>query len=319
MQSLPGERRPPLQPQVEDTKPYVPDEFSMLPENAAELGMVPGSLPPLRRVAHRTSDGLQLSAIAWGSSRPELVVLHGGGQNAHTWDSALLALGRAALAIDLPGHGHSDWRDDHDYSPWTTAAAVAEVMEALAPSTHAVVANAFGGLVAIALASDRTDLVRKLVLVDVSPSVAETTAALTTEQIGTSALTRERIAFGSFDAMVAVAVKASPTRSERAVTRGVRHNSRQLEDGRWVWRYDRLDGITASRPLSMLLENTAAIAADTLLVRGGLSRFVSDTDVQQMRNRLPGMRDAVIAGAGHNVQSDRPAELAAVVDQFLAR
>ena len=39
---------------------------------------------------------------------PELVFLHGGAQNAHTWDTVALALGRPLVAIDLPGHGHSD-------------------------------------------------------------------------------------------------------------------------------------------------------------------------------------------------------------------
>ncbi len=36
-----------------------------------------------------------------------MVFLHGGGQNAHTWDTVILGLGVPALAIDLPGHGRS--------------------------------------------------------------------------------------------------------------------------------------------------------------------------------------------------------------------
>ena len=44
----------------------------------------------------------------WGDAEPELVFLHGGAQNAHTWDTVALALGRPLVAIDLPGHGHSD-------------------------------------------------------------------------------------------------------------------------------------------------------------------------------------------------------------------
>ena len=295
------------------------DEFTLLVENAAELGTQSMTLPPIRRLVHRTSDGLNVSAIAWGSQPPELVVLHGGGQNAHTWDSTLLALGRAALAIDLPGHGHSSWRDDHDYSPWTTADTVAEVVDALAPMARTVLANAFGGLVAIPLAAGRPDLVHQLVLIDVSPSVSETTSSLTPEQMGTSALTRERVVFDTFEDMVAAARRASPSRSEQSMRRGVRHNSRELDDGRWAWRYDRLDGISSARPLSALLDDAARIEADTMLVRGALSRFVSDADVVRLRTRLPGLRDAIIEGAGHNVQSDRPAELAVLIAGFLSR
>ena len=36
--------------------------------------------------------------------------MHGGAQNAHTWDTVALALDRPLVAVDLPGHGHSDGR-----------------------------------------------------------------------------------------------------------------------------------------------------------------------------------------------------------------
>src|SRR4051812_50049083 len=98
------------------------DEFAWLPENAAEAGVPPERLLPVRRVGTATAHG-RLSALRWGDGPPELVLLHGGGQNAHTWDTVLAALGVPALAVDLPGHGHSDWRDDRDYAPRTNAAA----------------------------------------------------------------------------------------------------------------------------------------------------------------------------------------------------
>ena len=58
--------------------------------------------------------------------------LHGGGQNAHTWDTVIVGLGEPALAVDLPGHGHSGWRADGDYSPQNNAAALAPVLRELA-------------------------------------------------------------------------------------------------------------------------------------------------------------------------------------------
>lgn len=64
------------------------------------------------------TDGV--SALRWGSEAPRVVFLHGGAQNAHTWDTVVLGLGEPALAVDLPGHGRSAWRDDGDYSPSAT-------------------------------------------------------------------------------------------------------------------------------------------------------------------------------------------------------
>ncbi len=80
-----------------------------------------------------------------------MVFFHGGGQNAHTWDTVIVGLGVPALAVDLPGHGHSAWREDGDYSPQHNAAAIEPVIKALAPDAELVVGMSLGGLTAIGL------------------------------------------------------------------------------------------------------------------------------------------------------------------------
>ena len=94
------------------------DEFGLFHENAEEYG-VPWKGPPTvrRESVPVADDGRRVSALVWGRDDPELVLLHGGGQNAHTWDTVALALGCPLIAVDLPGHGHSGRRDDRDYGP----------------------------------------------------------------------------------------------------------------------------------------------------------------------------------------------------------
>src|SRR5579864_2994477 len=84
------------------------DEFSLFHENAEEFGLPYDGPPVVRREAVEVAPGRSLSALVWGTAEPELVFLHGGAQNAHTWDTVAMALGRPLVAIDLPGHGHSD-------------------------------------------------------------------------------------------------------------------------------------------------------------------------------------------------------------------
>ena len=67
------------------------DEFALLPENAEQIGAT-GPLPAVSRI----EDG-PISLLKWGTSEPEVVFLHGGGQNAHTWDTVILGLGVPAL------------------------------------------------------------------------------------------------------------------------------------------------------------------------------------------------------------------------------
>src|ERR1700742_4638784 len=147
--------------------PY--DEFGLLGDNAAEAGLRFPGPPAVRRQSFTVATGQSVSAIRWGTAEPELVLLHGGGQNAHTWDTVALALGRPLVAIDLPGHGHSAHRDDHAYWPAENAAALEEAIRVLAPDARVVVGMSLGGLSVLALTDRAPDLVRTLVLVDVTP------------------------------------------------------------------------------------------------------------------------------------------------------
>jgi pimeloyl-ACP methyl ester carboxylesterase len=105
------------------------DEFGMLKLYADHEGIPWRGTPAVER-QFVDVDGQRISALVWGSGDPEIVLIHGGAQNAHTWDSVAMALDRPLVAIDLPGHGHSDWRDDHDYRGVTNAPTAAAVISA---------------------------------------------------------------------------------------------------------------------------------------------------------------------------------------------
>jgi len=91
------------------------DEFGMLKVYADYEGIPWKGQPQVARRSFDVGSGQKVSALVWGSADPELVLVHGNGQNAHTWDSVAMALDLPLVAVDLPGHGHSDWREDHAY------------------------------------------------------------------------------------------------------------------------------------------------------------------------------------------------------------
>src|SRR5262245_14682003 len=153
------------------------DEFGLFHENAAEYGLPYTGPPTVRREEVEVEPGRALSALVWGDGTPELVFLHGGGQNAHTWDTVAMALRpRPLVAIDMPGHGHSGGpgllqvaRAGAGSRP--AADDIATVVRALAPDADGIVGMSFGGLTALALAAQYPDLVRRLVVVDVFPGM----------------------------------------------------------------------------------------------------------------------------------------------------
>jgi esterase len=276
-------------------------EFALLPENAEQAG-VDGPLPPVQRV-----DAGATSALKWGDSSPRIIFLHGGGQNAHTWDTVIVGLGQPALAVDLPGHGHSAWREDGNYSPQNNAAALAPVLGELAPDADLVVGMSLGGLTAISLGAQAPQLVRELVLVDVTPSALQRHSEMTKEQQGTVALMHGEREFPSFAAMLELTTAAAPHRDPKSLRRGVYHNSRRLDDGRWTWRYDT---IREFPDFDSLWDDVTGLAAPVTLVRGGTSGFVTDDDAAELGQRARAFRGAhVVENSGHSVQSDQPRAL----------
>jgi pimeloyl-ACP methyl ester carboxylesterase len=284
-------------------------EFALLAENARQAG-VAGPLPTVERV-----ESGAISALRWGGKAPRAVFLHGGGQNAHTFDTVIVGLGEPALAVDLPGHGRSAWRDDGDYGPRQNAATLAPVLRELAPDAELVVGMSLGGLTAIRLAVSAPELVRELVLVDVTPSAPERHIEMTDAQRGTVALVQGERIFPSFAAMLDVTVAAAPHRDRESLRRGVFHNSKRLDDGTWTWRYDSIrtgDGFVG------LWDDVPALTTPTTLVRGGNSVFVSDEDAAAFARAAPGFRGVrVVENSGHSVQSDQPRLLIDILRQVI--
>lgn len=306
--------------------PY--DEFGLFHENAAEYGLPVDAPPVVRRTSVEIEPGRSVSALHWGHDEPELVVVHGGSQNAHTWDTVLMALDRPAMAIDLPGHGHSDWREDGRYDPVSLAADLTEALTTLAPIPPLLVGMSLGGLTSMVLAARSPELVRSLVMVDITPGVNRQKAKAVIDFVSGP----QR--FASFDELLARTMEHNPTRSESSLRRGILHNARQLDDGSWEWRYDRRghartstgdDGIGADADAdtgapepeepsaSPLWEDLERIECPAMLVRGGVSPVVDDDDVAEARRRLPDLEVVVVEGAGHSVQGDRPLELAELI------
>jgi pimeloyl-ACP methyl ester carboxylesterase len=298
------------------------DEFGFLPDNASEAGLGWDRPPAVRRTAAAVGGGRSLSAIVWGDGDPRLVLLHGGAQNAHTWDTVALALDRPLVALDLPGHGHSDGPAPSATSndPRANAVDVAAAIRTLAPAPDAVVGMSLGGLTTIALAAAAPDLVRAVVLVDVLPGVARTRARHISEFIDGPPT------FPGFDDLLQRTMAANPTRTESSLRRGILHNAVQLEDGTWQWRWarhrqdrERRHASADGRLYDDLWADLEAIRVPLLLVRGlRPDSVLGDDDEARLVERVPQARVVHVADAGHSIQGDAPVQLALIVADFVA-
>lgn len=289
------------------------DEFRFLPSDAARVGRA-GPLPPVERVSVEVADGRRLSALSWEPAQPpEYVLVHGAGLNAHSFDPTVLALAAPALAVDLPGHGHSDWRDDAEYRPDLLAGDLAAVLTARAPAPVTLVGHSLGGLTAILTAAAAPERVRALVVVDISPGVIpQRDAGAITEFI-----TGQRD-FASHDEIVDRAIAFGIGSDRAALARGVALNTRRRDDGRWEWRHhlallDRLpvaagDDPAPFAPLWGALEHVQAAGVPLTLIAASAG-LVGAQLRAEWAERLPESTLLTLDGP-HNLHEAVPAELA---------
>ena len=294
-------------PGVED---FIYDEFAYFHENLAEWGLEV-DVPPVRRFFVAVDGLRQVSGLAWGEGEPELVLVHGGAQNAHTFDTVALALGRPLLALDLPGHGHSDPGIHGLSSPRSHATDLARAMEQLLDRPVPLVGMSLGGLTSLIVAHERPDLVSELVLVDITPGVNADKARHITNFVNGPAT------FADFDELLARTIEHNPTRSESSLRRGIVHNALRRDDGTWVWRHQQhpapLEAPPAIGDLWWVLEE---ITVPVTLVRGTwASSVVDDEDEARFRRARPRAR-VVHVEAGHSVQGDNPLALSALLNDL---
>ena len=299
------------------------DEFGLFHENAEEYGLAYDGPPVVRRVFVEVAPGRKLSALVWQDAEPELVLIHGGAQNAHTWDTVAMALDRPLVAIDLPGHGHSDGPGELA-GPEGNARDLAVAIRELAPAARAVVGMSLGGLSTIALVRHAPELVQKVLLVDIVPNTGDPADADRGRHI--TDFTGGPRSFASLDELLERTMKFNPTRSRSSLRRGILHNAEQQEDGTWVWRWarhrppaseapPRREGATEPDELWNAVEQ---IKVPVLLARGMRpDSVVSDLGEAELLRRLPPARVVHFEEAGHSLQGDTPLELAALIREYV--
>lgn len=277
-----------------------------------------------RRLELVGANGNKLVADHWGDPGADCVVfLHGGGQTRHAWGGTAAYVansGWQAVAVDLRGHGDSDWTADYVYRDF--AADVISLAGQLPP--RAVFVGASLGGISVIFAQDTfsrerpgQSLCRALVLVDIAPRAnpAGVQRIMTFMRSGMSG-------FDSLEAAAAAVADYTRERKRSGGIDGLRKNLRQREDGRWYWHWDpRFLDVSrnpANRPIGLLEQAASTIEVPTLLVRGSKSDVLTEDGVDAFRRVVPHAEFVDVAGAGHMVAGDRNDAFTEAILKFLS-
>jgi pimeloyl-ACP methyl ester carboxylesterase len=273
-----------------------------------------------------THDGIRLRAEALGADgAPPVVLLHGGGQTRHAWSGtarSLAASGYRTIAVDLRGHGDSDWAPGGDYRLEAFAADVRDIAAQLASPAVFVGASLGGMSCLIALGEAPGMTAAGLVLVDVAHRF---------EMAGTDRILAFMRAapdgFADPQEAVAAVSRYLPHREAPRSTTGIEKNLR-LRDGRWRWHWDPAllggsegslwnpaDAASAGERLEAAV---AALAIPALLVRGAISDVVTEAIADEFAVLVPHAQVITVDRAAHMVAGDDNDRFTQAVVSFLA-
>jgi esterase len=292
------------------------------------------AITPILRLANRSNQGGKMTSQVrdefvnlnslrfhyrdWGDrSNPALICLHGASASAHNWDTFASEMSDQfrVIALDLRGHGESDWAEDYKFA--TMADDLAKLTETLDIQRLALVGHSMGGFVSWVFSSRHQKTVERLVLVDIAANVHDETIGSRVRRLLENGAQET---FANLDEAIRAVIERNPRQTPSMIERRVRPNLIRGTSGRWRWRYDGA-GLAARWPLAPTTEENWAylseVVCPTLLLRGSESWALSLEDAEQMARTMDDCRLIEVPGAGHGVHSDKPETFLAAVRPFL--
>lgn len=264
---------------------------------------------------YETVSGLRIRYVRRGTG-PAVVLLHGIASSLFTWKDVLpgLAVDHDVVAMDLPSFGASDVTEA--MSVELLRATVIGLMDRLAIPRASLVGNSLGGATAALVAAQNPERVERLVLIDaagfrLSPELRPALLRASSGPLG--------------------ALFTRLPRPRPLLTLALRQ---VFSDDALVTR-ERLDEYEAPllRPgavaaLRAMLNAPAPSSADfdamlrelrapALVIWGAADRWIPVADADRFVAAIPGARKALIRDCGHMPQEERPADVLALLREFL--
>ena len=290
-------------------------EFAGIAGLAAKAGLGHDAVPGVHRRWVTAPGDEHIGAVVWGSGPPEVVFVHDAGRSARAWDEVALRLGRPSVAIDLPGHGRSDWRPDGRYEPRRLAGTLAEAIRSLAPRISLVVGGGLGGRTSLALiTTPRPTFLPRVALIDTLPGTAAHG-----QEAGAGA-GAER--FRSPDEAVARLAARHPGWRKSVLHREVDCELIQDPGGSWKWRHHvgNLDGAADSHFDDVTLwEELAGLENPAFVIHGEHSGRLTAADLVDLERRAPRATVIIIPGAAEDVVASEPARLASELNRLASQ
>jgi esterase len=261
-------------------------------------------------------DSPRLHYLEWNSDAADaLILVHGNSANAHWWRWVVEALDRPNLriiALDLRGHGDSEWIRPPAYSPHAYSDDITRLIETFALSHPIVAGHSMGGIAALAFARQKPHLARAIIAIDIAVTSTERRnrylrhlKALPTVVYPDLAMAKTKFRLMPNEGTIASDVLSAIAE----------HSLARTPEGGYTMKFDResffgSDGLDVA---SAIREVTLPM----LLIRAGESRILTAEAAVTAEKMNPLVKLVTIPDAHHHLPLESPEKLAREIANFI--
>lgn len=272
------------------------------------------------------SQRLKLHYAVWGDeANPPLMLIHGNRDHARTWDQVAEQLKReyCVYAVDLRGHGDSQWSVGSQYSLPEFVLDVAMLGRELNRNPLTVIGHSLGGAVALEYTGVFPQFVKKVVAVEgLGPPVREPVSASARMRSWIGQMqefdTRKPRRYASLEDATKRMLEENPHLTGEMARHLTIHGMRPNDDGTLSWKFDNYVRLHSPYEFNIAeaREIWNQIRCPTLLIRGSES-WASDPEQDGKATAFHNYRSVLVKDAGHWVHHDRLDAFMEVVWDFL--
>jgi len=275
---------------------------------------MPSSLEPISHFFY--SHRLKLQLWDWGQEgKPPLILVHGGMDHARNWDFVARRLRERyhVYAMDLRGHGNSQWAPGAQYGVPEHVLDLSSLAEAIGRFPLTLAGHSLGGAICLLYAGIYPDRVERVIAIEgLMPPPAHRSFRPASERLRQwieavrKAEMREPRSYPNIDAAVARMKEANPHLTDDVARHLTIHGTNWSSGGSLVWKFDNFVRLFApsGHQVSDLKEILSHITCPVLLVWGSES-WAGDPELDERAEAIPKRRVLKIDKAGHWVHHDQ--------------
>lgn len=261
-------------------------------------------------------DGASISYLAWGArGKPGIVFVHGGAAHGHWWShvAPMFTADHRVVAIDLSGHGDSDWRSTYTLDGWCDEVA-AVIEDSGFGDPPVLVGHSMGGFVTVATAARHCEMLAGAIIID-SPIMVEDPEVV--QARSTDQFKRPKTYDDPAEAWARFRTVPEQEVYLPYVRENVARHSLRLDpsDNRWHWKFDAGIFVPKRHEAAALLGNVtcrmALLRCENGLVTPDIGKYMYD--------KLGRVTPIVeLPTAGHHPMLDVPLILITAIRSLLA-